>query len=85
MYLDGSQHHIRQKAALHLTSVGKGQVTQPWQGEGGLLDNGHGKLVPCVLTAGRREKLTSQVVRGLDVLNMEGFDAIEVCREAAGK
>jgi hypothetical protein len=81
MYLDGTQHHIRQRAALHLTSVGKGQVTQPWQGEGALLDNGHGKLVPLVLTAGRRDKLLSQVVSGLDMLPLAGFDAIEVCRE----
>ena len=54
MYLDGSQHHIRQPAALHLASVGKEQVTQPWQGEGALVDNGKGQLVPLVLTGGRR-------------------------------
>src|SRR4051794_25643234 len=34
MYLDGSQHHVRQAAALHLTTLDKGQITQPWQGVG---------------------------------------------------
>jgi hypothetical protein len=51
LYLDGSQHH-RTQTALHLTSVDKGQMTQPWQGEGVLLDNGRQKLEPFVLTSG---------------------------------
>src|SRR5262249_25756307 len=54
MYLDGSQPHQPQAVALHLTTLDKGQVTQPWQGEGSLVDNGHGSLEPFVLTAGRR-------------------------------
>ena len=55
LYLDGSQHHIRQPVTLHLTTLDKGQMTQPWQGEGGLRDTGHGGLEPYVLTAARRE------------------------------
>ena len=81
MYLDGNQHHIRQAAALHLTSVGKGQVTQPWQGEGVLWDNGKGKLVPIVLTAARRDKMTSLTLDGLDVVPGTDFASIDICRE----
>jgi hypothetical protein len=83
MYLDGNQHHIRQQAALHLATLGKEQVTQPWQGEGALQDNDKGKLVPLVLTAGRRARMTCQTVSGLDLVPMEGFDAIQVCHETA--
>jgi hypothetical protein len=81
MYLDGQQHHLPAEAALHLTSLGKGLVVQPWQGEGALLDNGHGKLVPTVLTAGRRDKVVSQTVGGLNLVPQEGFDSIAVCSE----
>jgi hypothetical protein len=77
LYLDGSQHHRRQ-LALHLTSVDKGQVTQPWQGEGVLLDNGHQSLEPFVLTAGRRLRHASQTVDGLDLVPVAGFDRITV-------
>jgi hypothetical protein len=80
MYLDGTQHHIRQTVALHLTSLDKGQVTQPWQGEGALLDNGHGRLEPFVLTAGRRQRYRMEIVSGLDVVPLEGFDRIAVVR-----
>lgn len=78
MYLDGGQHHHRQAVALHLTSVDKGQVTQPWQGEGALLDNGHGKLVPFVLTGGRRGRYQTQIVSELDLVRLPGFERIEV-------
>ncbi len=78
MYLDGSQHHIREVVALHLTTLDKGQVTQPWQGEGALLDNGHEKLEPFVLTAGRRQRYHTQTVEGLDVVPAPGFDRIAV-------
>lgn len=84
MYLDGSQHHAPQAVALHLTTVDKGQITQPWQGEGALLDNGHGKLVPFVLTAGRRARHTAQVVDGLDVVGRPGFERIAVVTPAMG-
>jgi hypothetical protein len=77
LYLDGSQHHRRQ-LALHLTSVDKGQVTQPWQGEGVLVDNGHGKLEPFVLTAGRRPRYGARVLDGLDVVPAAGFERIAV-------
>lgn len=83
MYLDGNQHHIRQEAALHLATLGREQVTQPWQGEGALQDNGKGKLVPFVLTAGRRARMTCQQVNDLDILPLEGFESIQVCREVA--
>jgi len=78
MYLDGSQHHIRQTVALHLTTLDKGQVTQPWQGEGALLDNGRGKLEPFVLTAGRRLRHDTQTVQGLNLIAMPGFESIQV-------
>jgi hypothetical protein len=78
MYLDGQQHHIRQQAALHLATLGKEQVTQPWQGEGGLRDNGQGKLVPLVLTAGRRAKMNLQTIEGLDLVRLPGFESIDV-------
>ncbi|MGA2033371.1 MAG: L-tyrosine/L-tryptophan isonitrile synthase family protein [Thermoguttaceae bacterium] len=81
MYLDGTQHHIRQQAAFHLTSVGKGQVTQPWQGEGVLWDNGKGLLVPIVLTAGRRQRMAIKEIRHLNFLRLPGFDTIATCRE----
>jgi hypothetical protein len=75
LYLDGSQHH-RQQVALHLTSVDKGQMTQPWQGEGVLLDNGHGKLEPFVLSGGRRSRYRVRVLDGLDLVPAPGFDRI---------
>ncbi len=82
MYLDGTQHHIRQPAALHLRTLSKEQITQPWQGEGALRDNGKGKLVPVVYTAGRRARLDTREVTGLDVIPLEGFDSIRVCWES---
>jgi hypothetical protein len=78
MYLDGTQHHIREVSALHLTSLDKGQVTQPWQGAGAFLDNGHGKLEPFVLTAGRQQRYAVQTVDGLDVVPEAGFERIAV-------
>jgi len=78
MYLDGSQHHIPLAGAFHLTTLGKGQITQPWQGEGALRDNGHGQLVPFVLTRERASVMKKEVT-GLDVLPMAGFDRIQVC------
>lgn len=80
MYLDGSQHHIRQTAALHLR-VYKDQLTQPWQGEGVLADNGHGLLLPLVLTPSRRERMVTEQYDGLELVPLEGFDHISVCRE----
>ena len=81
MYLDGSQHHIRQPAALHLRTLSKEQITQPWQGEGALRDNNKGKLVPVVFTAGRAARMETSEVSGLDILPLEGFDSIRVCSE----
>ena len=77
LYLDGSQHHRRQ-LALHVTSVDKGQVTQPWQGEGVLLDNGHQLLEPFVLTGGRRPRHGARVIERLDVVPVAGFDRLAV-------
>lgn len=77
LYLDGSQHH-RQQRALHLTSVDKGQMTQPWQGEGVLLDNGCQKLVPFVLTGGRRSRYHIRVLEGMDIVAAPGFDRLAV-------
>jgi hypothetical protein len=77
LYLDGSQHH-RQQVALHLTSVDKGQMTQPWQGEGVLLDNGCRKLEPFVLTGGRRSRYDIRVLDGLDIVAAPGFDRLAV-------
>jgi nucleoside-diphosphate-sugar epimerase len=78
MYLDGSQHHIPQPVTMHLTTLDKGQVTQPWQGQGALLDDGHGQFEPYLLTAARRERCTVKVVDGLDLLPLSGFDSIAV-------
>jgi hypothetical protein len=83
MYLDGSQHHIRQPVALHLTTLDKGQVTQPWQGEGALLDNGHRKLEPFVLTAGRRRRHRTQTLDGLKLVPHSGFEQITVAWPSA--
>jgi hypothetical protein len=77
LYLDGSQHHLHQ-VVLHLTSLDKGQVTQPWQGEGVLLDNGHQKLEPFVLTAGRRPRYCVRHVEVLELVPCPGFDRIAV-------
>jgi hypothetical protein len=77
LYLDGSQHHRRQMA-LHLTSVDKGQVTQPWQGEGVLLDNGRQMLEPFVLTAGRRPRHGTRLVEGLDLVPVAAFERLAV-------
>jgi hypothetical protein len=85
MYLDGSQHHLRQSIALHLTSLDKGQVAQPWQGEGALLDNGHGKLEPAVLTAGRLARLQLESVGGVDLIAGPGFRQIAVALPAGEK
>jgi hypothetical protein len=83
MYLDGDQHHIRQQAAFHLRSVGKQQGTQPWQGEGVLVDNGVGKLVPVVLTAKRRELMECQTVPLRELLPLPNFESITIAREPA--
>lgn len=80
MYLNGAQHHLPETVALHLTSVDKGQVTQPWQGEGALLDNGHGKLEPFVLTAGRRQRHHVEMIEGLSLLSLPSFERIAVVR-----
>ncbi|HEY7326150.1 MAG TPA: L-tyrosine/L-tryptophan isonitrile synthase family protein [Gemmataceae bacterium] len=77
LYLDGSQHH-RQQVALHLTSVDKGQMTQPWQGEGVLLDNGHQKLEPFVLTAARRSRCRERILEGFDLVARPGFNSIKI-------
>jgi hypothetical protein len=79
MYLDGNQHHLRQEAALHLTSVAKGQVTQPWQGEGVLRDNGHDKLVPIVLSGKRRAEVRLSRVDVPGVISHPGLESICVC------
>jgi hypothetical protein len=78
MYLDGSQHHAPQAVALHLTTLDKGQVTQPWQGAGALVDNGRGSLEPFVLTAGRRLRHTTRAVGRLDMVSCPGFESIDV-------
>jgi hypothetical protein len=85
MYLDGSQHHLRQSIALHLTSLDKGQVAQPWQGEGALQDNGHGKLEPVVLTAGRLARLQLETVDNLDLIPSPGFRQIAVALPTDGE
>jgi hypothetical protein len=80
MYLDGSQHHVRQEVAFHLTSLEKGCVTQPWQGAGALEDNAHGALTPLVLTANRQRRYTTRIVPCLNLLNCPGFDTIAVAQ-----
>jgi hypothetical protein len=53
-------------------------MTQPWQGEGVLLDNGRQKLEPFVLTSGRRSRYHVRVIDGLDVVAAPGFDRLAV-------
>lgn len=64
-----------------LFTLRKGQVGQPWQGEGCLLLNPHGKLEPFLLTAGRKHRYEV-----LDVVETEipfpGFDRIPVVVES---
>jgi hypothetical protein len=83
MYLDGNQHHIRLKGSLHLTTVGKGHIVQPWQGAGALCDNGHAQLVPCVLTR-ERTRMAKTEICGLDVIGLDGFDRIALAAADAG-
>lgn len=83
MYLDGTQHHIKQTVALHLTTLDKGQVTQPWQGEGVLMDNGHGKWEPAVMTANRRLRSMTATLGELHLLPMPGFDRITLAQTIA--
>ena len=54
-----------------MTTLGKGQITQPWQGEGALCDNGHGELVPFVLTTGRRAIMSSTQVTDLELIPLD--------------
>jgi hypothetical protein len=53
-------------------------VTQPWQGEGVLLDNGHGKLDPFVMTAGRRQRHSLFSVPTSGIVDMPGFDTLSI-------
>jgi hypothetical protein len=85
MYLDGSQHHIQQTIAFHLTTLGKGNVTQPWQGEGVLMNNGHGTWEPCVLTAGRRQRSRTWTLNGLELVPYHGFDQITLAESLQAK
>jgi len=80
LFILKSQKAERQlhQVVFHLTSLDKGQVTQPWQGEGVLLDNGHQKLEPFVLTAGRRPRYSVCEVEGLQVVPRPGFDRVAV-------
>jgi hypothetical protein len=80
MYLDGSQHHVRQEVAFHLTSLDKGNVTQPWQGAGALEDNGHGALTPLVLTAERRRRSTTRLIENLNLIDCPGFESILIAK-----
>jgi hypothetical protein len=70
--------------ALHLTTLDKGQVTQPWQGEGILASNGHGKWEPGVMTAGRRQKWRSFIIDQLNIINLPGFDRIALAEAMPG-
>jgi hypothetical protein len=53
-------------------------MTQPWQGQGVLLDNGHQKLEPFVLTAARRSRYATRILEGLNLVPCSGFDRITV-------
>jgi hypothetical protein len=81
MYLDGLQHHLPQLVALHLRSLGKHQVTQPWQGEGALLVNEAGKLIPTVITTKRRAEMTCNQIQLPKLLSVPSFDRIAIARE----
>jgi len=70
--------------ALHLTTLDKGQVTQPWQGVGVLVDNGHGSLLPSVLTGGRQQRYETRSVEDLRLVPGEAFERITVARPGIG-
>jgi hypothetical protein len=53
-------------------------MTQPWQGEGVLLDNGHDKLEPFVLTGRRRSSYHLRAIDGLDVVAAPGFERLAI-------
>jgi hypothetical protein len=43
-----------------------------------LLDNGHGRLEPFVMTAARRPRYQTHLIGGLDSVPLPGFDQISV-------
>jgi len=54
-----------ERGLLRLYSLCKGNVTQPWQGEGCLKPNEKGELVPFVLTQERKGRYRTQWVNGI--------------------
>lgn len=54
-----------ERGLLRLYSLCKGNVTQPWQGEGCLTPNPKGELVPFVLTQERKNLYRAQWVNGI--------------------
>lgn len=55
-----------ERGLLRLYSLCKGNVTQPWQGEGCLTVNEKGELIPFVLTQERRARYDTQWVNGME-------------------
>jgi len=82
MYMDGAQHHVPFRPALHLATLHKEMVTQPWQGAGALQDNGRGRLVPYVMTASRLGKYASENVQLPELVGLPGFHQIQVVDES---
>jgi hypothetical protein len=54
-----------ERGLLRLFSLCKGNITQPWQGEGCLRRNESGELVPFVLTQERKNAYRAQWAEGL--------------------
>jgi len=56
-----------ERGLLRIYSLCKGNISQPWQGEGGLRPNDKGELVPFVLTQERKDTYQTQWVNGLRI------------------
>lgn len=82
MYLDGQHHHRPDPTALHLRSLCRGQITQPWQGRGVLLDNGQGKLVPTVETRRRSQRFHRVAKVHLDLFPVPELETIDVMAQS---
>ena len=85
MYMNGAQHHIPIRPALHLATLRKEFVTQPWQGAGALESNSRGRLLPYVATTSRMKKESTISLTHLDVIPLPGFDRIEIAQDAVAR
>ena len=62
---------------MQINTLYKGNITQPWQGEGCLQDI-NGRLVPFVLTQSRRDKYGIEQVYGISIKGLEHLKGMKV-------